>query len=292
MGFADNVSTESQTETQQEAGAEESETMDQHQGAFGQEETLKEPSKETTPDWRDALGESARAWADQKGFGSMDDVLRGHENLERLKGVPEERLVKLPVDDSAESWNEVFTRLGRPENADGYEVPGENAEFVAKAYHESGLTKRQADMLTEKIASFEDDAAKSRADQISEKIEADYAAMNGEWGGEYDKNLSAAHRAVRSLGLSADDVRVMEESLGVKRTMNMMAQFGKATGEHQFAGESGRSGSVGMTPENATQKIKQLMGDPTFRDQLFSKDKAVRQAAMDRKSELNRIALQ
>src|SRR4051812_22872278 len=53
-----------------------------------------------------------RGFAELKGWKSPDDALVSYRNLEKLQGVPPERLLKLPEKADDPAWSEIHGKLG------------------------------------------------------------------------------------------------------------------------------------------------------------------------------------
>ena len=86
-------------------------------------------------DWgKQGLDTDSMALVNDRQWKGVPDVLTSYRNLEKLIGVPPERVIKLPGDkDPVESWNSVYDRLGRPKAAADYKIPlpeGDTGEFA------------------------------------------------------------------------------------------------------------------------------------------------------------------
>jgi hypothetical protein len=88
--------------------------------------------------------------------------------------------VNLPNEKSApEEWDKLFNRLGRPENADGYEIETPDYKFddnvlkeIKKAAHEAGLTKTQANKVIGSIAKMSREAMEVLESSKAAQLEA------------------------------------------------------------------------------------------------------------------------
>lgn len=160
---------------------------------------------------------------------SLPDDIRGDPSLEVIKDIPSlaksyvhaQKLVgmdKIPVpakDAKPEAWNEFYTKLGKPEAPDKYELPtveypegypvnGDIVnEFRTKA-HELNLLPAQVKALyewytTKELATW--DAAGSVNKEEAEKFQRESEAeMKKEWGDAYDGNLKKVQALVRGIG--------------------------------------------------------------------------------------------
>ena len=84
-------------------------------------------------------------------------MLESYRHLEKLIGRDK---IALPKEGDAEAWNAVYDRLGRPENAEGYEIAVPEGlerdsafeEQMRGLFHKAGLTKMQVAALAEGLA--------------------------------------------------------------------------------------------------------------------------------------------
>ena len=87
-----------------------------------------------------------------KGFKSNQDVLDSYRNYEKLQGVPQERMIKLPEDMNSEEGKAIWQRMGVPKEANEYtlEVPTENgdqemADWAKVAFHKHNIPRAAAE---------------------------------------------------------------------------------------------------------------------------------------------------
>lgn len=114
--------------------------------------------------------------------------------------------VRVPKDDAPqEEWDKFYSKLGRPESADGYQFPlpqvehGEwNKDAVSafmKAAHGLGLNPRQAQGIMTMYADLERQAVKGRAGDTDARIKD----LKDEWGAAFKNNLAIAKSATRQV---------------------------------------------------------------------------------------------
>lgn len=159
--------------------------------------------------------EENRALVEAKQWQTPDDALKSYRELQAhaSKGL------QLPGSDAtAEDWNAFYTKLGRPEKADGYELKL-NTEAVPEGFpydeksaiefrnwaHEAGLTPRQAQTLHDKFVSHQAGAFGS-AQEMAAKREGDtHRELVNAWGdpdtSSYKQEVELMSRAVNQLGL-------------------------------------------------------------------------------------------
>lgn len=155
-------------------------------------------------------------------------------------------------DATPEQWGEFYNKLGRPEAADGYELPvpegddGAFAKEVGAWMHEAGLSKDQAGKLAgkwnEMVAKQQADqtaAAEAQAKATHEKNTAEATALKSEWGQQYDANMHHAKQFVTQFfpkEQAGDLIGAIESKLGYKGAVQLLSNLGQRLGEHDAAG--------------------------------------------------------
>lgn len=241
--------------------------------------------------WKD---ETVKGWVQTKGFKDSETLALSALNLEKLHGVPKERLVKLP--DKAEDkdgWNEVYQKMGRPATAKEYKLPAPEGsdpgflETAAGMFHEAGLSQDQAQKVTGKWNDYVAKVQKEQLDAHNLQFTKEADSLKKEWGAAYDDNYNAAKKAAAQFGLDANIIGKLESVAGMTGVIKFLHNVGLKLGEGQFVPGSGREGFRGnLTPANARSQREYLMSDPEFIGKYTSKDEMVRSAAVARISEL------
>lgn len=227
-----------------------------------------------------------------KGWSSPADALKSYVNLERLRGVPETELLRIPKEGDAQAWDAFYGRL-RPGKAEEYGVEGVDPELLSKV-HEAGLSKQQV----QRLAAYLGERGKASAEQAeqarAQQQEADVATLKREWGGEYDANVEAGKRAARALGWDGDTMDKLEGAMGTRFVLELAARIGRGLREDGFAGQQGPQGGsaqpFGMTREAAGAKLAQMQADPAFQARLYHADRTIRMAAHAERDAVARIA--
>ena len=228
-----------------------------------------------------------------KGWADPEAAVASYRSLESLQGVPESQLLKLPSHpDDTEAWDAVYSKLGRPAEAKGYELgsgistaDGQTdltPEFQTWA-HAANLTQQQAksvfDSFQQRMGSLEaesDVAMKLEADQ-------DIKALQTQWGHAYEQKIQAGKAFAHRFGLDGGKLTALESALGTKGLLEFTAMLGEAIGEHGgppqdilAAGAEGQQ--FGLTPAHAKAKIEELKLDKEFQNKIFvTGDKAAKE---------------
>jgi len=238
-------------------------------------------------DWTANLSEDMRGYVQNKGFKQPEDVLNSYVNLEKLHGVPAEQIVKLPGDnDDPESWNNVWSKLGKPDSPDGYEVPmpeeGGDENFAAEAknwFHEANLTPAQAKKVAEKWNEYVTSTQQQTAEQQQQQAQEAEKTLKKEWGKAHDENIQVAQKAAREFGVTADQIDALEKTMGYDGVMKFMHSIGSKLGEDGYvaSGPGGNNSFTGaMTPEQAKSRIATLRQDSGFVDRYTKGDTEAR----------------
>lgn len=249
----------------------------------GTNEGTGEGASENPSPWG-TLDEDQQGYIANKGWDGVPAMLNSYQQLESLRGVPAERLLKLPSQDAEPTeWEAVFAKLGRPENPDGYgefELP-ENAPvddnrvkaFKEKA-HALGLTAKQAQEMAKWDAEFMVGQQTTMTESRQAELAAELNKLKAEWGTAFDAQMLKADAAAAEFGLEADDVAKLQQVLGRYKTGTFLASLGEKLGEASFeTGDGTNRDFQPMTPAQASAQISQLRDDKAFMSRYLSGDK-------------------
>jgi len=181
----------------------------------------------------------------------------------------------MPAADAPEAtWNDFYTKLGRPEAPDKYEIKAPEGvtlddKLVGLAKETAfklGLPPAKAQQMADMYLTFEnkyaEDAGKEYATQQQTQIEA----LKTKHGANYDKFLADGRTAFKALGLPEDVVAAAEANIGAAAMITIMSRLGELSSEGKLTtGESGKGGIDGkMTKEQAQARIDTLRADEAF----------------------------
>lgn len=255
--------------------------------------------------WYDDLPEASRSVLEHKGWlkdnpvDALNSVTESYQNLERMRGMPADRLVELPGEDAGDdAWKEVFRKLGAPDSPDGYEIPvpenlGENAlaDKAKNWFHEAGITPKQAEIISNRWNEEMTSLVEGQQAETQAKRTADVDALKKDWGDAFEKRVNQSAGVMESLGFSEQDVEAMRNAIGTKRMTEMFFDISTKVGEDSFqSGEGSQTMSGGMTPEQAKAEINRLQADPSFRKQLMDNRDPSHKDAVAKRERLYQIA--
>lgn len=217
-------------------------------------------------EWTSGLAPDALGYVQNKGWRNPADAIESYRGLEKLRGVPQERLLALPEKADDPAWSDIYGKLGRPATPAEYKLPvpeGADAKFVgaaAETMHKLGLTRTQAVALAEWNNAQAGEYAKAQEAALNAQRTADADALRSTWGGAHDQNIQVAKNAAAQFGVKAEQVDALEKVLGFKGTMEFFHNIGAKIGEAEFVGGSD-GGNGKLTPQQAQAEINALKGD-------------------------------
>jgi hypothetical protein len=236
---------------------------------------------------------SIKEWAATKGWKSPESAVQSAWHLEKLMGADKAgRGVIWPKDENdVDGWKAVYTKLGRPETPEGYDVKlpeGSDDTYlksILPALHEAGVPKSKMQKILETHEAF---AAKYQEQQENEWAEASnkqFESLQKEWGNDFERNSEMARRATRMAGISKEQAEAIEKVLGVDGAAKMFAVFGENYVEHASPGHFNTGGD---TSASAKARIAELKADKEFGVKILNGD-ANAKAEWDK---LHKIAFQ
>ena len=154
---------------------------------------------DTPTSWKSSISEEFRNDPNIEKFTEIDALAKSYINATRMIGQDK---VAVPNKNSTEDqWNEVYSKLGRPETADKYALNieseavamDENAiKSFAEQSHKLGLNNTQAQGILEFYKNnMESNMQKATVDTETAQAQAE-TELRAEWGKEFDSNVSKA----------------------------------------------------------------------------------------------------
>lgn len=228
-----------------------------------------------TGPWYGAIEDAdLRGFAELKGWKGPGDAIQSYRNLEKLQGLPPERLAKIPDVDDATGWTEFNKRFGwaAPEKAEDYGLSSLDAGFdpafiqaAEGVFHRNGLPKELAvKSMTEiggVLKQMQDEFEAGRVTTHNGEV----AQLQTEWGANYDKLIQTAARAVAEYmpktGLGDADMDAIRDALGSAKFNKLWAGIGSTMGEAAFHEGKTEAASLAMTPDAARVRLSQLGQD-------------------------------
>jgi hypothetical protein len=149
--------------------------------------------------WKTSISEEFRNDPSIEKFTEIDSLAKSYINATKMIG--QDKII-IPTNNSTEDqWNEVYSKLGRPESADKYalDAKSETVEMdegaiksFAEQSHKLGLNNKQAQGILEYYKNnMEGSAQQSRIDTETAQTQAEQQ-LRQEWGRDFDNQVSKA----------------------------------------------------------------------------------------------------
>lgn len=190
----------------------------------------------------------------------------GQQAAEQTPSLPDGAFVMPGKEATAEDWGAFYAKLGRPDTAEGYELPlpegddGAFAKQVAPMLHKAGLTGDQAKALAAEWNTFQaaqtaeaTAAEQTRVAAMDAQNRAEAAALQTEWGTNHTANMEHAKRAVSQFlpkEQAGDIIAAIESKVGYRKTIEMLYGIGRGLAEHDAAGMSENAGAPSKSLAN------------------------------------------
>ena len=168
--------------------------------------------------WKEAISEEFRNDPNISKFTEIDALAKSYINATRMIGQDK---VAVPNENSTDDqWNEVYTKLGRPESADKYKLDI-NSEVApidegaiktfAETSHKLGLNNKQAQGILEYYKSMmEGSAQQSKVDTETAQAQAEQQ-LRQEWGKTFEENVKKAGSVAKAnLGVDVLDMQLKD----------------------------------------------------------------------------------
>lgn len=212
-----------------------------------------------------------------KDFKSIDALARSYKHALRFTGNQDpNRMVLWPAEGDEKGMADVLKRLGRPDDANGYnfdnvKIPEGmpwDAEFqksMVGIFHEAGLSQKQAETILGKYVEMEQGLFSQAAGKAQETAKTSEANLRREWGLKFDENFAIAETVLEKA--FGDNVEMIKQ-LGLHNQdwfVKGLANMGQGMAEADLHFDKGGTGITGaLTPAQAKAEISSKMADPNF----------------------------
>lgn len=168
-------------------------------------------------DWKSSLPDELKNDPTLANFNDVESLAKTVVHQQKQMGS------RIPIPKDEEGFNELYSKLGRPDEASGYEtkVPeGMEAYFGANdldnfknVAHQIGLNQKQVDALINYQAGAIQNQLQNEPAVLAAQKDETETYLKQEWGLDYNKNLRAAQRALQVYG-DEDIMELMNTSAG------------------------------------------------------------------------------
>lgn len=231
--------------------------------------------------WFDGYDAETKGYIQNKGLDKKTpaeaflEVSKFHREAEKFVGAPANEMVRLPKDPNSLEWKNVWERLGKPKEVKEYDLSsvkragdkaldGPLADTFRNAAFNANLPKEAAVRVAAEVVKHLDaqDSAKAAVD--ADKLAGEKAALKANWGNNEAANMVIAAGAAKALGVSPEQVQVLENTIGYAKVMEMFRNIGTKIGEDRFVHSSAPGGTGVMTRDQAQAEKKALMNDDAW----------------------------
>lgn len=218
-------------------------------------------------------------------YSSKDDAIKALVHAQRLIGKRPEGYIEPPAPGaSQEDRDAFFAALGRPDHADGYELPDlelpdafELDEDLRTAFrhkaHELGLNLEQVRGLYEWFLPLNVQAFQDMQDEARRTRDREIDSLRSVHRGEMPNVIEAASQAALALG-GEELVQALNET-GAGDRAPVINAFARMAPNLLEGSLKGRAGSAPMALTE--QKLEEMMRDPRYSDPLQRDPAFVRQ---------------
>jgi hypothetical protein len=227
------------------------------------------PSEEVS-DFRASLPEDLREHSALQPIQDVENLAKAYVNASSMIG--KDKVVLPGEHASAEDWAAVYDRLGRPEDADSYNIDaGESADdgmlnWFQSTAHDIGLNNAQAQQL---VTAY-NEMASSQTENIEGVMEAAHqetqAVLQKEFGAKFEDNIENAGALLEQFGpelsenidnmILADGSRLGDHPEFIKTFVNISNFIQERVSEDELIGIEKTPGA--MSPDEARTKLTEI----------------------------------
>lgn len=257
-------------------GSDTSNQNTESQNTEGSNQNTESQSNELTPEainngeWRNLIPEQFATDASLKDIKTLENLVKSYINAQKMIGGEK---VALPKKDwSEDDWNNFYSKLGRPESQDNYDLELEdipegmqrNEEYENKfkefAY-KNGFTADQTKSLWNFLASNSIDTYKEVMQNENQRLQEGWNNLKKDWGKAYNEKIGIAKKVA---ALGGQEFIDLIKSKGLSRDpafVKWAAKFGSMVSEDNLGADGAKTKSDVMTPREAKSKINSIIGD-------------------------------
>lgn len=227
-----------------------------------QPKLIVQPDGKFSEDWMASLPEDLQKEESLGIFKDIGGLARSLVSAQKMVGKTK---IVIPTEKSTpEEWGEFYSKLGRPETKDKYDIsPPSGVEFDGKLIdgfreqaHNLGLSGKQAKELFNWYANSTVDQLKNFSQQSELDAKEAVSSLRKEWGLTFDQNIKSAQRAASEFGLTEE---LNKAGLGNNvAVVKALAKIGE-----QFSEDRPIGNSHAIAPVDAKVEINKVMGDKT-----------------------------
>ena len=229
-----------------------------------QSSTILGSGSDNQEDWRSSLPDELKNDATLQNFKDVESLAKTVVHQQKVLGS------RIPIPKTDEERSELYTKLGRPETADKYELnipqthtsyfKEDNLNEFRNVAHNIGLNNQQVEaLLNYQIKTIDNDISNEPAKFENEKRETT-ETLKKEWGLDYERNIRSAERALDVYG--DDDMKeLIKSGAGNHPTViKLFSRLGQEVTEEMA--KNTQNNSLATSPLDAQSEIDNIFSDP------------------------------
>lgn len=208
---------------------------------------------------------------DEQGQLNTENLAKSYVNAQSMIGRDK---IPLPKDDAPEEeWQQVFNRLGRPEDPKEYQLedpddlpdelhlPDSTKEGIKAKAHELGLLPKQVQGVYEFFMSQNAEMVQEHYQQVEQQIKDGEQALRKEWGNAYEAEVNKAKKAMQSFVPEESQEDFITKYGNDPTVIKLLNNVGNQITEGSLKGKSSAANFT-MTPDEAQRRIDSINKDP------------------------------
>ena len=227
-----------------------------------------------------ADAETVGVWQN-KGWDITDPVklataaTKAYGEATKFIGAPPDKIVRIPEATDEAGQRAMWTRLGAPDKAEGYNFSAVKAadgtelspalvDAMRATAYKTGMTQSAAEQaLASVVKTYEGQAAGQAAEKAA-ALEVARGKLAKDWGQNFEANMFVAKQAALALKVTPEEVNSLESVIGYDRVMEMFRSVGSRIGEDKFVTGERPAGNGVMTQGQAQARKSELMKDSAW----------------------------
>lgn len=223
------------------------------------------PSVTIPENWKESLPEELRNDPSLTSILDIGSLAKSYIHGQKMIG--KDKIVIPDKFATEDDWGNIYKKLGVPDSVDKYEfkTPEGVSEDFLKGFKEmavkSGIHPRQAEKLFDFYNQFTTTANENIENESKRIFEESVSGLKKEWGQGYDRKLQSASNLFNSL--ADDDTKKIFNDSGLGNNpavIKLFAKMAETMGEDKYINAE-NSGSMGLTPAEAQEKINKIFGN-------------------------------
>ncbi len=257
------------------------------------------PAPASEPNPRDAfismLPEEFRSEGVFAPFNNVGDLAKSYLNAAKMVGLDKGQVLPIPRDDSQEAWDAVYSKLGRPESPEKYNLESykdaaapEALKDWAGKLHSLGLNQKQVDGILGDFFGQSKAAQEAAEQQKTQQFAAWNEEITKEFGLAKDRKLDAAVNLVeKNMGDGAlEFIEQHPEVFKDPRMVKFLVAMSDKTGESTVLLPGGQKTDGPISPSDAKQQLNALYADPNYQKAAWDKSHPQHQYYVDLQNKL------